>query len=723
VLLVNELVQRVRNYHPSSDLSVIERAYQFAEYAHRSQVRKSGDPYFVHPVRVAEELVGMQLDVASICAGLLHDVVEDTESTVDDIQRHFGPEVAELVDGLTKLGKINFTSREDRQSENFRKMIVAMAKDVRVLLVKLCDRLDNMRTLEHMKDESQERISRETVEIYAPLAHRLGMYQVKNELEDLAYRYLEPATFVEVETKLQENSRERGKYIEGVSRTIGQILGERDFACQVSGRPRHTTSLLRKMKSLHCAVEQIPDQLAFQVRVESISQCYTALGVLHAKWTPVPGRFKDFIALPKPNRYQSLHTTVLGPGRRRIELQIRTHDMHRVAEKGVVAHWEQRANLSGRGQLHDAGGYAWLREIEIYERDLQDPAEFLSMLKSGLFVDEVYVFTPKGDVRVFPRGATPLDFAYSIHTELGDHCEGARVNGLVVPIRYKLRNGDLVEVLSNPKLQPEKEWLDCCVTPRAISRIRTFTRAQHRVRSINLGRELLENAMHEGGMSFGKLLKNQELIEQVLAAFSVPDADELLLAVGYGRIQAEQVVTSVRKFRQTGSQPENPIPELKEGPIEKLVRKVTRGESNAIRVDGRGDVPVRFAACCNPVPGDPIIGFIVRGKGVTVHLRDCKKAFNRDDPKRRVEVSWGTETKILRRVSLRVTTRNSSGILAKLGQTFSAHGINISEANCRASDDGNAQNTFTFVATDVSQLRTVMRALAKVTGVLEVERA
>jgi GTP pyrophosphokinase len=723
VLLVGELVQRVRSYHPSSDLSVIERAYEFAEYAHRSQVRKSGDPYFVHPVRVAEELVGMQLDVASICAGLLHDVVEDTGSTVDDIRRHFGAEVAELVDGLTKLGKINFSSREDRQSENFRKMIVAMAKDVRVLLVKLCDRLDNMRTLEHMKNDSQERISQETVEIYAPLAHRLGMYQVKNELEDLASRYLEPEGYGEVEAKLESGQRERTKYIDGVSRTIAQILGERDFGCEVSGRPRHVTSLLRKMKTLKCSFDQIPDQLAFQVRVESVSQCYTALGVLHAKWTPIPGRFKDFIALPKPNRYQSLHTTVMGPGRRRIELQIRTHDMHRVAEKGVVAHWEHRATISGRVRPQDSSGYSWLREIEAYERELQDPAEFLAMLKSGLFLDEVYVFTPKGDVRVFPRGATPIDFAYSIHTELGDHCEGARVNGLLVPIRYKLRNGDQVEVVSNPKRQPEKEWLDCCVTPRAINRIRTFTRAQHRHRSVNLGRELLENAMHDAGMSLSKLLKSDDVLAPVLGAFSVPDADELLLAVGYGRTPADQVVATVRRFRQTESQAENPIPELKEGPIEKLVRKVTRGESNAIRVDGKGDVPVRFAACCNPVPGDPIIGFIVRGRGVTVHLRDCQKAFNRDDPKRRVEVSWGSETKILRRVSLKVTTRNSSGILANLGQTFSAHGINISEANCRASDDGNAQNTFTFVATDVNQLKALMRSLHKVAGVIEVERA
>ncbi|HMJ15463.1 MAG TPA: RelA/SpoT family protein, partial [Polyangiaceae bacterium] len=435
VFAIDQIVDRVQSYHPGADLDLIRRAYHYSEWAHREQMRKSGDPYFVHPASVAGILTDLRLDTASVCAGLLHDVVEDTLATVGDIAEGFGQEVATLVDGVTKLGKINFTSREDRQAENFRKMVVAMAQDIRVLLIKLCDRLDNMRTLDHMSPESQERISRETMEIYAPLANRLGIQAIKSELEDLSLKYVDGDTYRQILSKLNKTKKERDRYIEGVCRTITSRLAEHEFAAEVTGRAKHVYSIHRKMKEQQCEFEQMFDILAFRICVESVADCYAALGVIHSRWTPIPGRFKDYVALPKPNMYQSLHTTVIGPGRQRIEIQIRTHEMHRVAEHGVAAHWKYKERISGGVDPRDAERFSWLRELADYQQNLKDPAEFLESVKIDLFPDEVYVFTPKGDVRVFPRGSTPIDFAYAIHSEVGHHCSGARANGQIVPLR------------------------------------------------------------------------------------------------------------------------------------------------------------------------------------------------------------------------------------------------------------------------------------------------
>lgn len=724
MLAGSQLVERVHSYLPNADLGVVQEAYDFAEHAHRAQTRRSGDPYIVHPVAVAETLADMQLDVASVCAGLLHDVVEDTEVHLDEIDQRFGGEIAELVDGLTKLNKINFYSKEDRQAESFRKMVVAMARDVRVLLVKLCDRLDNMRTMQHMKPASQERISRETQEIYAPLAHRLGMHGVKNELEDLALRYLEPAVYEDIVGQLAARRKEHDKYVSGVSRTVEGLLSERGFAGTVMGKPRHVSSIHRKMRALKCKFDQVYDLITFQVCVESVSDCYTTLGVLHSRWTPVPGRFKDYIALQKSNGYQSLHTTVIGPGKRRLEVHIRTSEMHRVAEKGVVAHWEFQAKastVSGRLTNEDSSQYLWLREMETYQKDLTDPAEFLELVKGDLFADEVYVFTPKGDLRVFPRGATPIDFAYSVHSELGDLCVGARANGQRVSTRYRLHNGDVIEVLTDASQSPSKDWLESCTTPRARSRVRNFLRTQHRRKSTNLGKELLEAEMQRAGMSMTKLLRSDAVVAQVLEAFNVTAIDELFLNLGFGKLQAHQVVQLVTELRAQGDRL-TPAPELKTGTIEKLMRRVTGRDVGGIRVDGFDNVLVGYESCCNPLPGDPIIGFITRGSGVSIHRRDCRKAFDTTDPERRVDVSWSSSTKINRPVSLKVTTINTPGILAKVSQAFSAQKINLSEANCRASDDGNAQNTFTFLASDVNQLKGVMKSLARIEGVVSVER-
>ena len=715
---LTSLVETVQGYQPGADAGLIKRAYEYSESAHRDQMRKSGDPYFIHPASVAGIIADLKLDTASVCAGLLHDVVEDTLATTVDLKREFGPEIAELVDGVTKLSKINFTSREDRQAENFRKMVVAMAKDIRVLIIKLCDRLDNMRTLEHMKPESQERIARETMEIYAPLAGRLGIQRMKSELEDLSFRFLDSEAYDEIMQNLAESKIERERYIEGVCRTILSRLAESGFAAKVEGRAKHACSIQRKMKERDIQFDQVHDIIAFRIVVETVADCYATLGVIHSKWTPIPGRFKDYIALPKPNRYQSLHTTVIGPGRQRIEIQIRTHDMDRVAEHGVAAHWQYKERISGGVSPEDAKKFGWLRELADYQRDMKDPAEFLETVKIDLFPDEVYVFTPKGEVRVFPRGSTPIDFAYSIHSEIGHHCSGSRANGQIVPIRYKLRNGDVIEVMTSPSQSPSKDWLDFAVTSRARTRIRGHLRSEERAKSLNLGRELLETEMNGAGMSITRFLKNDNEVRRVLKQHRLGTRDELFLAIGYGKLQAHDAVATMRADSGSESQPP---PSLKQGAIEQIVRKVTRRDYSGIRVSGIDDVLVRYAKCCNPLPGDPVMGFITRGRGVTVHRRECVKAFD-TDPERRIEVTWDTRSKINRPVQLKVTTTNEPGILATVSQIFSASKINLSEANCRALDEGRAQNIFTFLCTDIAQLKGVMKALSKLDGVVDVER-
>lgn len=722
MLTLSELVERVRAYQPRADVSLIARAYEFGAEAHKGQTRKSGDPYFSHPVSVAGVITELKLDTASVCAGLLHDVVEDTLATVGDIEREFGEEVAFLVDGVTKLSKINFASREDRQAENFRKMLVAMARDIRVLLVKLCDRLDNMRTLDHMSAEAQDRIARETMEIYAPLANRLGIARFKSELEDLSFRYMEPEAYSSLIEKVAKTKKEQDRYIDEVCKTLAAKLAEQGFAAEVKGRAKHLYSIWRKMKAQSCDYEQVHDVIAFRVIVESVAECYATLGVIHSQWTPVPGRFKDYVALPKPNMYQSLHTTVIGPGRERIEVQIRTNEMNRVAEQGIAAHWKYKENNSGGIDPKDAARFGWIRQLMEFQKDLKDPAEFLESVKVDLFQDEVYVFTPKGDVRVFPRNSTPIDFAYAIHTEVGEHCSGARVNGAIVPLRYKLRNGDVVEVMTKTDQQPSKDWLDFVVTGRARSKIRNFLRAEQRDKSLKLGRELLEKEMHANGMSFSKLLKSQDELRKVTENFHVSSADELLIAIGYGKVNSRAIVEFLAPPSQSGEKPSSPPASIKEGKIEQLVRKVTGRDTHGIRLNGIDDVLVRYTKCCNPLPGDEIVGFITRGRGITVHRRNCPKAFD-TDPDRRVEIAWDAKAKINRPVQIRVITENRPGILATVSHTFHEQGINISEATCRASDDGLAMNTFTFLCSDLAQLKSVIRKLQRIQGIKAVERA
>jgi GTP pyrophosphokinase len=710
---LTNILEKVKGYHPRADTDLINKAYVYAARKHDGQMRKSGHAYFTHPVSVADIIADMRLDASSVCAALLHDVVEDCDAEVDDIETVFGDEVAFLVDGVTKLGKVNFASREDRQAESFRKMLVAMARDIRVLLVKLADRLDNMRTLDHMASSSQERIARETLEIYAPLAGRLGIQWLKAELEDLSFKYLEPEAYEVLAAQVDAVAKNTDSYMTEVTSKLQKMLVTRGFSVQVSGRRKHLYSLHRKMKASGIGFEQVHDFVAFRVITESVADCYATLGVIHSEWTPVPGRFKDYVALPKSNMYQSLHTTVIGPGNRRVEIQIRTHEMHRTAEYGIAAHWQYKEHTGGIDPK-DAARFVWLRQLMEFQKEVVDPEEFYESVKVDLFPDDVYVFTPKGDVKTFPRGATPVDFAYSVHSEVGHRCSGARVNGAIVPLRHKLQNGDVVEIITSKNHHPSKDWLEFVVTSRARSRIRTYLRAEERKHAVKLGKDLLDKELRKGGLSLSRFLKSKRTAE-VFSRFRVGSEDELFARIGIGKLALPSVIEAI--VPQEGTERES----LRPGFIERTVQRVAGPpDADGIRIQGMDNMLVRFAHCCNPVPGDPVTGWITRGRGVSVHRRGCPRVLELD-PERRVQVSWADDVQVDLPVSLRVMTDDRAGILASVSSVFSANGVSISEASC-LSKDGRAENMFHFRVGDIDRLREIMRGVAKLKGVLDVER-
>jgi GTP pyrophosphokinase len=717
VIRLLDVTEKIRGYHPAADLDLVKKAYVFAAQAHDGQVRKSGDPYVVHPLGVASIIADLKLDVPSVCAGLLHDCVEDTSATTDELGRLFGPEIAFLVDGVTKLGKIPWNTREERQAENFRKMLLAMARDIRVILIKLADRTDNMRTLVHMPPEKQERIARETMDIYAPLANRLGIQWVKCELEDLAFQYLHHDEWAALGGRLHEHERERRKYIDEVSRILRKEMEAGGVECDVRGRIKHLWSIHQKMRKTGRELEQIYDIVAFRIITGSVRACYEALGVVHSKWTPVPGRFKDYIALPKPNMYQSLHTSVIGPRGERMEIQIRTREMDRVAEEGIAAHWQYKEGVPVSAE--DQKKFSWLRQLMEWQRDLKDPTEFIESVKIDLFQDEVYVFTPKGDVKALPKGSTPIDLAYAVHTEVGNRCSGARVNGLIVPLRYQLRNGDTVEILTNPQQKPNKDWIKLCATSRAKAKIRHHIRTEQRERGRQLGHELVERELRKFGVSLTKSLKGGEM-DRAAEKLKAGSAEDLLILVGYGKVTAGQVAEVLVPADRRA---QGPVPEASpaQNALSNLIRKVTRAKPTGIKVQGEDDVLVRFAKCCNPLPGDPIVGFITRGRGVTIHTKACPKGLDLD-PDRRIDVEWDGKGKTMRPVQLQIVCADKPGLLAHISQAFVETGVNISQANCRATDDHRAINTFQFAVADLDQLKKVIKSIQKIQGVYSVER-
>jgi GTP pyrophosphokinase len=709
MLRFNDIADRVLEYNPSCDLSLLQRAYVFSAKVHEGQERLSGEPYLVHPLEVAGILVDMRMDDVSVVAGLLHDTIEDTLATPDELRRLFGDQVVFLVEGLTKISKIEFTSARERQAENFRKMLLAMSEDIRILLIKLADRLHNMRTLQYLSDDSARRIAQETMDIYVPLAHRLGIHWMKQELEDLAFRALRPDDAAALEKRLRSKRKARERYIEEVIGVLSAKLADAGLAAEVTGRLKDLASIQAKMDREQVSLDELYDVIAFRTILDGpTADAYAALGIVHAIWRPVPGRFKDYVALPKPNGYQSLHTTVIGPYGERMEVQIRTREMHRDAELGIAAHWRYKAGKVGAGEPDDRK-FAWLRQLLERHQEVADPNEFIETVKVDLFPDEVFVFTPRGDVIALPSGATPLDFAYAIHSEVGDSCSGAKVNGRIVQLRHTLANGDTVEVLTSATQRPKKDWLDFVVTGKARSRIRHAIRAEEKARSRTLGRELLERELRKAHLSLSRLQEQGDL-DKAASRHGRGSADDLLAAIGYGRIAAQDVVRGIRGVEETPVAP----------PRRRLFRK-PRDSSSGIRVGGQPDVMVRFAKCCAPIPGDEVTGFVTRGRGVTVHLKDCPKAFE-FDPARRIDVEWEDTVQALRRIKMRVRSQDRPGLLATVTKTISARGINIGAARVTTSRDQLAEQTFDVWVSDVKTLNAVMKEISRIKGVLSVER-
>ena len=720
---LDQVLSDIAAYHPSADLDLVRRAYEFAAKAHAGQTRKSGEPYVTHPLAVAHVITELKLDTASICAGLLHDAVEDTSATVEQLTELFGKEIAFLVDGVTKLGKLPYSTREEQQAENFRKMLLAMARDIRVILVKLCDRLDNMRSLHHLPPEKQERIAAETMQIYAPLANRLGIQWVKVELEDLAFKYTNPGEYEQLAIEVAKTRAERVDYIRHVEKLIEQEMRAGGVECEVSGRAKHLWSIWQKMKRTGRPFAEIHDAIGFRVVTDSQMHCYQALGIAHQTWTPIPGRFKDYVALPKPNMYQSLHTAVIGPKGERIEIQIRTRDMHLVADYGIAAHWKYKEGGSQHsGAAEDDKKFAWLRQLMETQKELNDPTEFLESVKIDLFGDEVYVFTPGGDVKALPKGSCPIDFAYTVHSNIGDHCSGARVNGMIVPLRYQLRNGDTIEIITSPNQKPNKDWLKLVKTAKARTKVRYLLRHEQRERAIVLGRDLIDKAMRKHGASQQRLHKQ---MEAAAIELKCQNLDELIVQVGYGKITTQQLIDIVipdNIGKRGDKKTEQGAVEKAPSVLQSLIRRVTRKTSTTgIQVAGEDNVMVRFARCCTPLPGDPVVGFITRGRGVTVHRRDCEMGLDLD-PERRIEVAWDGTSTTQHEVAIQILCADKPGLLAHISQSFTDQGVNISQAHCRATEDGRAVNTFHASVKDLDQLKTVIKSLARIKGVYSVDR-
>lgn len=719
---LEDLCRRIHEFFPGADLGLIEKAYHFSEKAHSEQIRRSGEPYISHPLGVAAILAELKLDLPTIATGLLHDTVEDTAVTLQEIEKEFGKSIAELVDGVTKISKMNFRNTHEKQGENIRKMIVAMGKDVRVILVKLADRLHNMRSLNHMPPDKQARIAQETLDIYSPLAGRLGIMSLKIELEDLSFRYSQPDSYYQLAQKIAMKKKEREKYIDETKRILTQELESRTkMKFEIYGRPKHLFSIFKKMRNRALDYEQIYDVLAFRVIVGTLSECYEVLGHVHSLWKPIPGRFKDFIAMPKANNYQSLHTTVIGPGGERIEIQIRTREMHLVAERGIAAHWKYKEG--GRPTDSDQK-FEWLRDLVSLHQQVRNPDEFLETVKSGLWDHEIYVFTPRGDVRELPDGATPIDFAYAVHTDVGHHCAAARVNGRLVPLKTRLQSGDTIEVITSNQQNPSKDWLKFCVTTRAKSKIRSFIKNEQRRRALELGKEILEKDLRKYGHSLQRVLKETVDLSDKLRELGANDVDDLFILVGYGKVVVRDIM---QRFFPGASQVEAEPTAFKPSFMQKVVQNATnknKQTKSIIRVDGMDDMLVRFGKCCNPIPGDPIAGFITRGRGITIHRADCERAFEVDSA-RRIDVEWTVDSApvgVERIVRVRVVSQDLPGLLKNMSEAFSTRGINIHNAQIRTTKDKKAICLFDVSVRDTSQLAQVIQDLQKISGIIGVSR-
>ena len=710
------LLEKVRAYSPESDLELLRRAYVFSALEHKGQVRHSGEPYLVHPLEVADSLADMKLDVVAVAAGLLHDVVEDTLTTPERIAELFGPEIAHVVEGVTKIGAIPFSSSEERQAENFRKMLLAMVDDIRVILVKLADRLHNMRTLHHLPEERRIKIAQETLDIYAPIANRLGMSKVKNELEELSFKYLEPKAYEALRAKVEAKRKSAEAVIDELTRALRTKLEDAQVpVIQLDGRIKRLYSIHLKLKRQKIDLERVYDFVALRVITQSVKDCYGVLGIIHQTWSPVPGRIKDFIAMPRPNGYQSLHTSVISEHGFPLEVQIRTDEMHRRAEEGIAAHWKYK---EGRvGDNRDERYFQWMRQLLEVQQEVRDPAEFLQNLKIDLYPEEVYIFTPKGEVRSLPRGATAVDFAYTVHTDVGHQCVGTRINGRMVPLRTRLQNGDIVEIVTQSGHKPSRDWLTFVATSRARSKIRHVLLTEERTRSIDLGRRLFDKEARRFGLNPATLLDSPDLA-RFATEYGAKSPDELLAHIGYGKLSARTVLQK--------AVPQGQLHEA--SPIASMVRRVLRpgaASADKIKVRGADDVMVFRAKCCNPIRGEKIVGYITRGKGVSVHSLGCPNVVNlMFDPERRIDVEWdsaGTDqAPYVVRLTMQVEDRK--GMLAEISAKISDINTNITNMEARTGEDQQARIDMTVEIRDMKHLEKVIKSIKGVQGVLGVER-
>jgi GTP diphosphokinase / guanosine-3',5'-bis(diphosphate) 3'-diphosphatase len=724
------LLKRVQANRPSEDLALLRKAWEFTVKNHEGQMRASGEPYVIHPLEVAEVLAEMKMDASSIAAGLLHDSVEDTPATSEEIATEFGEQVAHIVEGVTKIDKIQFANREDRQAENVRKMLLAMVSDVRVVLIKLADRLHNMRTLEHLKPERQEAIARETLEIYAPLAHRLGMGKVRGELEDLAFRYTDPLSFEKVSAAVEARRVEGEQFLRGVEETLVEQLRENGIEARVEWRIKRLYSIFQKIERSKVSFDQVYDLLALRVITQDVAACYAVFGLIHTIWRPVPGRIKDFIAIPRANRYQSLHTTVMGDGGHQFEVQIRTEEMHRIAEEGIAAHWKYKAGDNAI-TARDEERLNWIRQLVEWQKEMTDPNEFLSSLKMDLYPDEVYTFTPKGKVVVVPADGTPVDFAYTIHTEVGNTCVGAKVNGRMVPLRTKLRTGDIVEIVTQKDHKPSRDWLTFVKSPRARNKIKHWLNEDQRRRAVEIGRKLLEREARKFKVPMSQI--DDQDLGRIANEFGVATAADLLATLGLGQNSAHQILNKLAPgyANLPGTEPET---ETKPGTVGEAgmsdaVRKLHLTGSDSLQVEGQNDLLVYRARCCNPIRGEEIVGYVTRGKGVAVHARSCPNVQNLlYESDRRIAVEWsrvGDEiADRAQRYPVKVTVfcDDRTGMLKELTAVISDDNTNIRGVEMRHDESGEAVIEFVVEAEDLRHLNRIVLGLRRVNGVRSVQR-
>jgi GTP diphosphokinase / guanosine-3',5'-bis(diphosphate) 3'-diphosphatase len=713
-----ELLRIMRANRPGDDLELVRRAYEFSQKNHAGQTRASGEPYLVHPLGVAQVLAEMKMDAVSIAAGLLHDSVEDTSVTIVDIRKEFGEQVAHIVEGVTKISQIDFATREEQQAENLRKMMLAMVDDIRVVLIKLADRLHNMRTLEHLPPERQQKIAKETLEIYGPIAHRLGMGKIRGELEDLGFRYLDPLTHQQVHDAVEARRKKGEQFLARVEQTLRDKLKEAGITAEVESRIKRLFSIHKKLVRQKISVDQVYDLYAMRVITKSLQDCYAVLGIVHNVWRPVPGRIKDFIAMPRPNFYQSLHTSVITEDGTPFEVQIRTEEMHRMAEEGIAAHWKYK---DGPVSAQDEQRLAWLRQVVEWQRDVSDPTEFLSTLKIDLYPEEVYTFTPKGKVVVLPRESTPIDFAYTIHTEVGHSCVGAKVNGRMVPLRHKLHSGDIIEIITQPGHKPSRDWLAAVKSSRARNKIKHWLNIHQRERAVEIGRKLIEKEARKYRVAL-KEIKDEEL-RKIASDYGLGQIDDLMAGIGYGKYSARQVLA---RLAPASAAPVADSGGEKSGGIASVVRRVFGGDSgnNAIRVKGHGDLLVYRARCCNPIRGEDVVGYVTRGKGVAVHALNCPNVVNLlYEPERRIDVEWAHDegTPSSYPVKLTVFCDDRFGMLKQITGVIGDTKTNIRDIQVRSS---NAQANVDIILdiADLKHLENIINGVRKIPGVHEVQR-